>query len=50
VPIAQRRTYETTIRAALPDNGLRTDAETSTDALAATLAQAEQAGHDPNLQ
>ncbi|WP_327748080.1 relaxase/mobilization nuclease domain-containing protein [Streptomyces europaeiscabiei] len=47
LPEAERRTYETTIRAALPDSGLRTDAETNTDALAATLAQAEQAGHDP---
>ncbi|MFI5800418.1 relaxase/mobilization nuclease domain-containing protein [Streptomyces sp. NPDC051677] len=47
LPEAERRTYETTIRAALPDSGLRTDAETTTDALAATLAQAERAGHDP---
>ncbi|MFI5993973.1 relaxase/mobilization nuclease domain-containing protein [Streptomyces sp. NPDC051362] len=47
LPEAERRTYETTIRAVLPDSGIRTDAETNTDALAATLAQAEQAGHDP---
>jgi hypothetical protein len=47
LPEAERRTYETTIRAAVPDSGIRTDAETNTDALAATLAQAEQAGHNP---
>ncbi|MFF0136470.1 relaxase/mobilization nuclease domain-containing protein [Streptomyces sp. NPDC005227] len=47
LPEAQRRTYETTIRAALPDSGLRAAAETNTDALAATLAQAEQTGHNP---
>ncbi|MET7775066.1 mobilization protein [Streptomyces mirabilis] len=47
LPEAERLTYESTIRAALPDSGIRTDAETNTDALAATLAQAEQAGHDP---
>ncbi|MDX3585577.1 relaxase/mobilization nuclease domain-containing protein [Streptomyces europaeiscabiei] len=47
LPEAERRTYETTIRAVLPASGIRTDAETNTDALAATLAQAEQAGHDP---
>ncbi|WP_127360933.1 relaxase/mobilization nuclease domain-containing protein [Actinacidiphila soli] len=47
LPAAERRTYETTIRAALPASALGADAETNTDALAATLAQAEQAGHDP---
>lgn len=41
-PEAQRRTYETTIRAALP-----ADTNTKNDALAATPAQAEQTGHDP---
>ena len=44
---AQRRTYETTIRAALPENHTRPGTSTKNDALAATLAQAEQAGHDP---
>ncbi|MDX3866895.1 relaxase/mobilization nuclease domain-containing protein [Streptomyces europaeiscabiei] len=47
LPEAQRRTYETTIRAALPENSTRAGTNTKTDALAATLAQAEQAGHDP---
>ncbi|MEU9396418.1 mobilization protein [Streptomyces sp. NPDC048324] len=46
LPEAQRRTYETTIHAALPENSTRADTNTN-DALAATLAQAEQAGHDP---
>lgn len=48
LPDAQRRTYETTIRAALPNHGVQADGvPATTDALAATLAQAEQAGHDP---
>ncbi|MFD5626391.1 relaxase/mobilization nuclease domain-containing protein [Streptomyces sp. NPDC127072] len=47
LPEVQRRTYETTIRAALPANSTRGDTNTKIDALAATLAQAEQAGHDP---
>ncbi|OCC11516.1 relaxase/mobilization nuclease domain-containing protein [Streptomyces sp. PTY087I2] len=48
LPDTQRRRYETTIRAALPDHGVRGDGvPAKTDALAATLAQAEQAGHDP---
>ncbi|MFJ7096789.1 relaxase/mobilization nuclease domain-containing protein [Streptomyces mirabilis] len=48
LPEAERRTHEATIRAALPETGLRADSSsTKTDALAATLAQAEQAGHDP---
>ncbi|MDT0464782.1 relaxase/mobilization nuclease domain-containing protein [Streptomyces gibsoniae] len=47
LPEAQRRTYETTIRAALPENSTQPDTGTKNDALAATLAQAEQAGHDP---
>ncbi|MEV5162556.1 mobilization protein [Streptomyces sp. NPDC053728] len=47
LPEAERRTHEATIRAALPEQGLRADSSsTKTDALAATLAQAEQAGHD----
>ncbi|GHD48715.1 relaxase/mobilization nuclease domain-containing protein [Streptomyces mirabilis] len=47
LPEAQRRTYETTIRAALPEKSTRPDTGTKDDALAATLAQAEQTGHDP---
>ncbi|WP_129295022.1 relaxase/mobilization nuclease domain-containing protein [Streptomyces lydicus] len=47
LPEAVRRTHEATIRAALPQQGLRADGTTKTDALAATLAQAELAGHDP---
>ncbi|MEV0493260.1 relaxase/mobilization nuclease domain-containing protein [Streptomyces atratus] len=48
LPEAERRTHEATIRAALPEQGLRADSSsTKTDALAATLAQAEQTGHDP---
>ncbi|MDF6020932.1 mobilization protein [Streptomyces sp. JH34] len=48
LPEAERRTHEATIRAALPEQGPRADSSsTKTDALAATLAQAEQAGHDP---
>ncbi|ANZ14873.1 relaxases/mobilization protein [Streptomyces noursei ATCC 11455] len=49
LPDAERRAYETTIRAVLPASGLPADASTNTDALAATLAQAEQAGHDPKV-
>ncbi|MEW1660763.1 mobilization protein [Streptomyces sp. NPDC093707] len=48
LPEAERRIHEATIRAALPGQGLRADnSSTKTDALAATLAQAEEAGHDP---
>ncbi|MCX4785401.1 relaxase/mobilization nuclease domain-containing protein [Streptomyces sp. NBC_01221] len=48
LPEAERRTHEATIRAALPEKGLRADSSsTKTDALAATLAQAERSGHDP---
>ncbi|MFE3774532.1 relaxase/mobilization nuclease domain-containing protein [Streptomyces sp. NPDC059122] len=48
LPEAERRTHEATIRAALPEQGLQADnSSTKTDALAATLAQAEKAGHDP---
>ncbi|WP_406341398.1 relaxase/mobilization nuclease domain-containing protein [Streptomyces sp. NBC_01578] len=47
LPEAQRRTHEGTLRAALPQQGVRADGTpTKTDALVATLAQAEQAGHD----
>lgn len=46
LPEAERRSHETTIRTVLPEHGLRSDTETNTDALAATLAQAEQAGYD----
>ncbi|MFE5735460.1 relaxase/mobilization nuclease domain-containing protein [Streptomyces sp. NPDC056528] len=45
---ARRRTYEATLREALPEQGGRADGvPAKTDALLATLAQAEQQGHDP---
>ncbi|MEU3712180.1 relaxase/mobilization nuclease domain-containing protein [Streptomyces catenulae] len=47
LPEAERRTHEATIRTALGEDRLRTGGSTKTDALVATLAQAEQAGHDP---
>ncbi|WP_329008583.1 relaxase/mobilization nuclease domain-containing protein [Streptomyces sp. NBC_01601] len=48
LPEADRRTHETTIRAVLPEQELRADStSTKTDALIATLAQVERAGHDP---
>ncbi|MEV4881380.1 relaxase/mobilization nuclease domain-containing protein [Streptomyces cyaneofuscatus] len=48
LPEAERRTHQATIRAALPEAAMRADSSsTKTDALTATLAQAEQAGHDP---
>ncbi|MGV4927616.1 relaxase/mobilization nuclease domain-containing protein (plasmid) [Streptomyces sp. BHT-5-2] len=48
LPEAERRTHEATIRAALTEEGLRANnSSTKTDALTATLAQAEEAGHDP---
>ncbi|MFG3350997.1 relaxase/mobilization nuclease domain-containing protein [Streptomyces sp. NPDC048001] len=48
LPEAQRRTHEATLRATLPVQGVRADGTpTKTNALVATLAQAEQAGHDP---
>ncbi|MFI0721923.1 relaxase/mobilization nuclease domain-containing protein [Streptomyces sp. NPDC021224] len=47
LPEGVRRSYEITIRAALPHHLTRADSETQHDALAATLAQAEQAGYDP---
>ncbi|MGW3341167.1 relaxase/mobilization nuclease domain-containing protein [Streptomyces sp. NPDC001009] len=48
LPEADRRTHETTIRAVLPEQELRADStSTKPDALIATLAQVERAGHDP---
>ncbi|MFJ8860532.1 relaxase/mobilization nuclease domain-containing protein [Streptomyces sp. NPDC102451] len=48
LPEAQRRTYEATLRTVLPEQGVRVDGmPTKTDALVATLAHVEQAGHDP---
>ncbi|MFI1715647.1 relaxase/mobilization nuclease domain-containing protein [Streptomyces litmocidini] len=48
LPEAQRRTHEATLRAALPEQGVRADGTPAkTDALVATLAQVELAGHDP---
>ncbi|MFD8012459.1 relaxase/mobilization nuclease domain-containing protein [Streptomyces sp. NPDC058955] len=48
LPEADRRKYESTIRTVLKEQDVRTEgASTKTDALAATLAQAEAAGHDP---
>ncbi|NEA56610.1 mobilization protein [Streptomyces sp. SID13666] len=47
LPELDRRKHEATIRAALPTQGSRVDAAPTHDALVATLAQAEQAGHDP---
>ncbi|WP_371773494.1 relaxase/mobilization nuclease domain-containing protein [Streptomyces sp. NBC_01438] len=48
LPGAERRAHQATIRAALPDGVMRADSSsTKTDALTATLAQAEHAGHDP---
>ncbi|WP_411073638.1 relaxase/mobilization nuclease domain-containing protein [Streptomyces sp. cmx-4-7] len=48
LPEAQRLTHEATLREALPEQGVRADGTPAkADALVATLAQAEQAGHDP---
>lgn len=48
LPAAERRTHQATIRAALPETTMRSDSSSrKTDALTATLAQVEQAGHDP---
>jgi hypothetical protein len=47
LPETDRRRYETTIRTALPNTTEHQDTRHH-DALAATLAQAEQAGHDPD--
>ncbi|MFF6884624.1 relaxase/mobilization nuclease domain-containing protein [Streptomyces sp. NPDC012421] len=50
LPEADRRKYESTIRTVLKEQDVRTEgAPTKTDALAATLAQAEAAGHDPEV-
>ncbi|MFF5336917.1 relaxase/mobilization nuclease domain-containing protein [Streptomyces sp. NPDC013181] len=48
LPQAERRTHQATIRTALSESGLRADRSAeNAHALAATLAQAEDAGHDP---
>jgi hypothetical protein len=47
LPDTDRRRYEATIRIAVPNTTEHQDVRRR-DALAATLAQAEQAGHDPN--
>ncbi|MFF3536423.1 relaxase/mobilization nuclease domain-containing protein [Streptomyces sp. NPDC002466] len=48
LPEAERRTHEATIRAVLPEQKRQADSPSpKTDALVATLAQVEQAGHDP---
>ncbi|MFE9042517.1 relaxase/mobilization nuclease domain-containing protein [Streptomyces sp. NPDC007818] len=48
LPEADWRKYDSTIRTVLKEQDVRTEgASTKTDALAATLAQAEAAGHDP---
>ncbi|MFF4453783.1 relaxase/mobilization nuclease domain-containing protein [Streptomyces goshikiensis] len=48
LPEAERRAHEATLRAVLPEQGGQADGMTAkTDALVATLAQAEQQGHDP---
>ncbi|MFE2559732.1 relaxase/mobilization nuclease domain-containing protein [Streptomyces sp. NPDC059352] len=48
LPEAERRKHEVAIRTALPEQVTRAEgASAKTDALAATLAQAEEAGHDP---
>ncbi|WP_326765327.1 relaxase/mobilization nuclease domain-containing protein [Streptomyces sp. NBC_01591] len=48
LPEAQRRAHEATLSAVLPEHGVRANGTpTKTDALIATLAQAEQEGHDP---
>ncbi|MGW3830519.1 relaxase/mobilization nuclease domain-containing protein [Streptomyces microflavus] len=47
LPEAQRRMHEATLRAVLPEKVVRAGGtEARTDALIATLAQAERAGHD----
>ncbi|OSP41627.1 mobilization protein [Streptomyces sp. 13-12-16] len=48
LPESQRRSHEATLRAVLPEQDVRAGGmATRTDALVATLAQAEQAGHNP---
>ncbi|MFI5772195.1 relaxase/mobilization nuclease domain-containing protein [Streptomyces sp. NPDC051658] len=47
LPEAQRRTHEASLRAVLPEKVVQAEGmEARTDALIATLAQAERAGHD----
>lgn len=47
LPEGERRSHEITIRAALQHHLTHTGTDTQYDALAATLAQAQQAGHNP---
>ncbi|MFC8719673.1 relaxase/mobilization nuclease domain-containing protein [Kitasatospora sp. NPDC057198] len=47
LPEPERRRHEATIRATLGEPATRTGATERFDALAATLAEAEKAGHDP---
>ena len=51
LPEPERRKHDATIRAAFTATGARTGSPTEPthDALAATLAQAERAGHDPQV-
>ncbi|MEV1026642.1 relaxase/mobilization nuclease domain-containing protein [Streptomyces sp. NPDC050264] len=48
LPAPQRDRYAHTLEAALPDQAPRIQRESGWDALTATLAQAEQTGHDPD--
>ncbi|MFB8086897.1 relaxase/mobilization nuclease domain-containing protein [Streptomyces sp. NPDC055992] len=48
LPEAERRAHQATIRTALSESGLEAERSAAhADALAATLAQAEKAGHEP---
>ncbi|MBM9503306.1 hypothetical protein [Actinacidiphila acididurans] len=47
LPEQKRRTLESTIRSALPDTAFSPGRAADLGALIATLAQAEQIGHDP---
>jgi hypothetical protein len=47
LPETDRRRYENVLRSVLPATASRTSGEAGRDALAATLAHVEQAGHDP---
>ncbi|MBV9023376.1 MAG: mobilization protein [Streptomycetaceae bacterium] len=47
LPPDQRRRYEASISTALPDRVATAAKDANRDALAATLSQVEQAGHDP---
>jgi hypothetical protein len=47
LPAAERRAHEATIRSALREAPAHVGGERQHDALAATLAEAKQAGHDP---